>query len=384
MSRQSLKIGITCYPTFGGSGVVATEIGMAMAERGHSVHFICYDVPRRLNRFTANVYFHEVEIRENPVFTFPPYALALTSKMVDVSTYEQLDLLHVHYAVPHATSAYLARQILKEKAPKVITTLHGTDITLVGNDRAYLPITRFSIMESDGVSAPSKYLKHATYDKLNIPTEVAIEVIPNFIDPTVYKPSTEKSKVKLDHCFGCADKKVLIHVSNFREVKRVKDVVQIFARVLKQVPCHLVLVGDGPDRMSVEALVRELKLNKDVSFLGKQDSTVEILQNSDLFILPSQNESFGLAALEAMSCGLPIIATKAEGIPEVTQDRETGYLSDVGDVDDMAKNAIAILTDSNLYQKLSKAGVVRAHTLFARNSVVDSYENFYYQVLGQR
>ena len=226
-------------------------------------------------------------------------------------------------------------------------------------------------------------MKHATYDKLNIPTEVAIEVIPNFVDPTVFKPIEQKEKRKLGHCLGCTDKKVLVHVSNFREVKRVKDVIQIFDRVLKKVASHLILVGDGPDRTSAEALVRELKLTKDVSFLGKQDSTFEILQNSDLFVLPSQNESFGLAALEAMSCGLPIIATRAEGIPEVTKDRETGYLSDVGDIEDMAKNAVAILSDSELYKKLSKAGAARAHELFARDAVVDAYENYYFQVLGR-
>ena len=302
---KKLKIGITCYPTFGGSGVVATEVGMAMAARGHKVHFICYDVPRRLDRFMENVYFHEVEVRDNPLFTYPPYSLALASKMVEVVEYEGLDLLHVHYAVPHATSAYLARKILAEKSPKIITTLHGTDITLVGNERSYLPITRFSIIKSDGVTAPSHFLKHATYDKLNVPTDSEIEIIPNFIDTSKYLPRKQAQCRDIRKALpGCTEnKKVMVHISNFRPVKRISDVVSVFNLVSQKVDSHLVLVGDGPERSKIERLVHEKGLSENVSFLGKQESIVEILQNGDLFLLPSKNESFGLAALEAQSCG---------------------------------------------------------------------------------
>ena len=384
MNPKQLKIGITCYPTFGGSGVVATEVGMAMAERGHKVHFICYDVPRRLDRFMQNVYFHEVEVRDNPLFTYPPYSLALASKMVEVVEYEQLDLLHVHYAVPHATSAYLARKILADKSPKIITTLHGTDITLVGNERSYLPITRFSILKSDGVTAPSQFLKHATYDKLNVPTDLPIEIIPNFIDTKRYKPRYESDCPDIRRALpGCtANKRMLVHVSNFRPVKRIGDVVEVFGKIIEQVPCHLVLVGDGPERSKVERIIHENQMSDDVSFLGKQESVVEILQNGCLFLLPSKNESFGLAALEAQGCGLPVIGSNAEGIPEVVVNGETGFLHDVGDVNEMAKSAIQLLTNEKLYEQMSKAARERAVTKFDREVLADQYEQYYLQVLG--
>ncbi|RMG39926.1 MAG: N-acetyl-alpha-D-glucosaminyl L-malate synthase BshA [Candidatus Dadabacteria bacterium] len=382
MSEQ-LRIGITCYPTYGGSGVIATEIGMAMARRGHKVHFICYDVPRRLDRFMENVYFHEVEVRDNPLFTYPPYSLALASKIVDVATYEELSLLHMHYAVPHATSAYLARQIMGNKAPKVITTLHGTDITLVGKDRSYLPITRFSIMQSDGVTVPSLFLKQATHDKLNVPTDCPIEVIPNFVDTSRYSPVEPQRKLELRRALGRCDQaeKLIIHVSNFRTVKRIQDVIRSFALVRKELQSHLVMVGDGPERCDAEALVRELGLEHDVCFLGKQESTVEVLQAGDLFLLPSENESFGLAALEAMSCGLPVVASRAEGIPEVVKDGETGLLADVGDIEGLAKNMISLLEDGERYKSMSEAARRLAVENYEMNAITARYEEYYRRVL---
>ena len=384
MSERKLSIGITCYATYGGSGVVASEIGMALAKRWHRVHFVCHDVPRRLNRFSENIYFHEVEVHESPVFVFPPYALALASKMVEVTTNQKLDLLHVHYAVPHATSAYLAKQIMGANAPKVISTLHGTDITLVGNERNYLPITRFSIMESDGVTVPSQFLKQATYDKLGVPTTKPIEVIANFVDTEKYKPVSNEAKLNFHRFIGGCPKegKMLVHVSNFRAVKRVEDVVKIFALVAKEVNAHLIMVGDGPHRRPAEDLAKELKVDDRVCFLGKHDSIAEIVQHSDLFFLPSKNESFELAALEALSCGVPVIASTAEGIPEVVQHGVTGYLSDVGDVESMAKNAIKLLSDEALYSKFSRAAREQVLQNFEHEALITRYENYYYRVMG--
>ncbi len=384
MNGKKLKIGITCYPTFGGSGVIATEIGMAMARRGHHVHFICYDVPARLQRFMENIYFHEVVVHENPLFTYPPYDLALASKMVEVATYEGLDLMHVHYAVPHATSAYLAKQILGDKAPKIVTTLHGTDITLVGNERSYLPITRFSIMASDGVTAPSQFLKYATYDKLNVSTSLPIEVIPNFVDTELFRPVERHDRTRLRSLLGkcLPEDRVLIHISNFRPVKRLDDVVRIFAKVNAKIPSDLILVGDGPERSRIEALVRELNLSKRVCFLGKMDTFVEILQQSDLFLLPSQNESFGLAALEALSCGVPVIASNTEGIPEVVKHGETGFLGNVGDVDAMAEHAIRLLSDPASYSKMSLAARTLVEDKFNAPLLTEVYEQYYYRILG--
>lgn len=386
MAKRKLNIGITCYPTFGGSGVVATEIGMAMAKRGHKVHFICYDVPRRLNRFTENVYFHEVEVHESPLFIYPPYSLALASRMVEVSNNQKLDLLHVHYAVPHATSAYLAKQIMGSSAPKVVTTLHGTDITLVGNERNYLPITRFSIIMSDGVTAPSQFLRHATYDKLSVPSAVPIEVIPNFVDTDLYTPLPEDKKASFRHFIGECPKegRVITHVSNFRPVKRIEDVIRVFALVREKIDVHLAMVGDGPERSKAEDLVKELGIVEHVCFLGKQESPMDIVQNSDLFLLPSKNESFGLAALEALSCGVPVIASRAEGIPELVKHGEVGYLSDVGDVEDMAKNAIRLLSDPVLYQTMSTAA--RAHVLanYRLEVLIPKYEEYYYKILDRK
>jgi len=382
---KQLKIGITCYPTFGGSGVIATEIGMAMAARGHRVHFICLDVPKRLNQFRENIFFHEVEVNDYPLFSHSPYSLALSSKMVEVATYEELDIFHVHYAVPHAASAYMAKQILGKKSPKVITTLHGTDITLVGNDRSYLPITRFSIIESDGLTTPSNYLRQATYDKLNIPTTVPIEVIPNFVDTDKFCPpsAAEKPEAMKRICGSpCPEMKFLVHVSNFRPVKRLPDVVEVFARVQEKMKAHLILIGDGPERSRTESRVRELGLSSAVSFLGKQESFIEILQHSDLFLLPSENESFGLAALEALSCGVPVVASRIAGIPEVVQHEESGFLSEVGDVADMATHALDLLSDKAKYQRFSSTARRMVLENFGQEQLMDRYEAYYQQILG--
>lgn len=382
--KDKLTVGIVCYPTFGGSGVVATEIGMGLAARGHKVHFISYDVPRRLDTLRDNIFFHEVEVRDYPLFTYPPYSLALTSKIVEVATYEKLDLLHVHYAVPHATSAYLARQILGDRAPKIITTLHGTDITLVGSDRSYLPITRFSITESDAVTAPSEYLRRATYDKLNVPTATHIEVIPNFVDTELYKPATEAEMSNRAQVLGiCKNaEKVITHVSNFRPVKRVTDVVKIFAKIADNFKAHLILVGDGPERSNVERLVHDLNLVDKVCFLGKQNSFEKILKVSDLFLLPSESESFGLAALEAMSCGVPVIASDVHGIPEVVKDGVVGFLSDVGDVEKMGADAVRLLGDKLLHDSFKKAARNVVEENYAQSDLVPRYEQYYLKVLG--
>lgn len=384
MNRAKLKIGVTCYPTFGGSGVVATEIGMEMARRGHSVHFICADVPRRLDRFQDNVYFHAVEVRDYAVFISSQYALALASKMVEVSSYEQLDVLHVHYAVPHAASAYLARQVLGENAPKIITTLHGTDITLVGQERSYLPITRFSIVKSDGVTTPSRFLRQSTYDKLNVPTSFPIEVIPNFIDTELFRPRDQAQTSHTPEFVKAAkhNEKRLVHVSNFRAVKRVHDVVKVFSKIRAEMPAKLILIGDGPERSSVESLVHDLNLHPEVLFLGKLESFTEVLQNSQLFLLPSESEGFGLAALEAMSCGVPVIASKAGGIPEVVIHNETGLLSDVGDVDEMSRNAMKLLQDEELYQTFSNRARSLSVERFELAKIMDSYERYYYKIVG--
>lgn len=383
---RKLRIGITCYPTFGGSGVIATEIGTAMAERGHKVHFISYSVPRRLQRYTDNIYFHEVEVRDNPLFTYPPYSLALASKMIEVSNYEHLDILHVHYAVPHATSAFMAKSVLKDQAPKVITTLHGTDITLVGTERSYLPITRFSIVESDGVTAPSEFLKHATYDKLNVSTDVKIEVIPNFVDVAKFIPISLMEKPRKPDFFDCKfkdDKKVLVHVSNFRPVKRLGDVVAIFAKVHQEIPSRLVLIGDGPERSRIENMVHEMNIHDDVCFLGNQEDFIPVLQSSNLFLLPSENESFGLAALEALSCGVPVVASNAEGIPEVVLNREVGLLSDVGDIENMAKNALTILTNNSLHEAMSKNARKLVEDRYNKERLMDFYEDYYYRIMAK-
>ena len=382
---KALKIGITCYPTYGGSGVIATEIGMEMAKRGHKVHFICLDVPRRLRQLTENIFFHEVEMLDYPLFTHPPYDINLASKMVEVSYQENLDLLHVHYAVPHATSAYLASQVMGENAPKIITTLHGTDITLVGNDRSYLPITRFSIFKSDGLTAPSQFLKQATYDKLNLSPQTPIEVIPNFVDTDLFCPSSENTENPLLRFLGTCplgpETKIISHVSNFRPVKRLQDVILTFAAVHKNIKCHLLLIGDGPERPRAQELVNELGLTNKVCFVGKQDAFIPLLQHSHLFLLPSSTESFGLAALEAMSCGCPVIASDVGGLGEVVLHGKTGYLAPLGDTEKMAAYALELLQDQEQHQAFSRASRQRAVDEFPLERIVSRYEDYYCRLL---
>lgn len=383
--RKKLAIAISCYPTYGGSGVIATEVGMEMARRGHRVHFISYEVPKRLTNFFENIFFHEVDVSNYPLFAYPPYDLSLASKMVEVTEAEQIDIIHVHYAIPHAVSAFLAKSILKERSPKIITTLHGTDITLVGNDRSFLPITKLSILESDGVTAVSQYLKMATYNRLNIPTRFDIEVIYNFVDLNDFRTAPEMTRKIRNHlCKTTAldGVRVITHVSNFRPVKRIEDVVETFYLVQQQVDSRLVLIGDGPERSKAEMLCKERGISSKVCFLGKQDSFHDVLASSDLFLLPSQSESFGLAALEAMACGVPVIATRTGGVPELIQHGVTGFLSDVGDVREMADNAIKLLTDSKLRAEFGAAARNIAETKFELTKIADSYEDYYYKILG--
>ncbi len=374
-----MKIGIICYPTYGGSGVVATELGKALASAGHQVHFITYTQPPRLDFFNENIYFHEVSVASYPLFEYLPYESALASKMVDVTINEQLDLLHVHYAIPHASAAYLAKQILKYKGihVPVITTLHGTDITLVGRDPSFEPVVTFSINESDGVTAVSESLKNDTYAEFEILSN--IEVIPNFIDLDRFKKQP-KEHFKLAICPN--GEKLLMHTSNFRKVKRIEDIIHVFAKVQKQIPSKLLLVGDGPERTGIEALCRELGVSHDVRFLGKLDTIEEALSLADLFLLTSEKESFGLAALEAMACEVPVISSDAGGIPEVNIHGETGYVSKIGDIDDMVKNAVAILSDPVLHKEMKKKALERAQE-FDIKKILPLYEKYYEKIVGQ-
>jgi N-acetyl-alpha-D-glucosaminyl L-malate synthase BshA len=383
----SLGIGITCFATFGGSGIIATEIAHSLARRGHRVHLVCAEVPVRMQRFVENLYFHEVEAREYPLFEHGQYPLALASRLVEVATYEKLDILHMHYALPHAVSAYLARQILGAGAPRVVTTLHGTDITVVGNDRSYLPITRFSIMQSDGVTVPSAFLQRATYENFDIPRSMPIEVIPNFVDSELYRPVAQKAWAPLARLFPrrqpeSARPRVLVHSSNFRPLKRVDDVVRVFAEVQRHVPCLLVLIGDGPERSRIEALVRELGLCDVVSFLGKQLDFVEVLQHSDVFLLPSVTESFGLAALEALSCGVPVVAFAVGGLPEVVGD-DGGILVAPRDLGAMALAVRRLLEDEALHQRMCLAARARVLERFPLEPLVGQYEDYYRRVLAR-
>jgi len=373
-----MKIGITCYPTYGGSGVIATELGKALALRGHEIHFISYALPFRLANFVENVVFHEVEMSSYPLFEFPLYSLALASKMVEVAEYEKLDLLHVHYAIPHAASAYLAREMLRGKIDiKIITTLHGTDITLVGLEPSFLPLVKFSIEKSDGVTAVSRFLKEKTLTNYDI--EKDILVVPNFVDTELFKPNTDCSFRKNIASKG---EKILVHTSNFRPVKRVTDTIQIFNIVQKEVPSKLILVGDGPDRSECERLARQLDLVDKVKFLGKQDGLVEILSSSDLFFIPSQSESFGLAALEAMACGLPVVSSSVGGLPELVGHNESGFIAEIGDITRMAKYAIDLLTNEKKYRLFSQNARERAVKKFDTNKVVPLYEDYYKKVLN--
>ncbi len=373
-----MKIGITCYPTYGGSGVIATELGKELALKGHEVHFVSYALPFRLTHFVENIFFHEVETSNYPLFEFSLYTLALASKMVEVARYENLDLFHVHYAIPHATSAYLAKQIIKEKSDiKIITTLHGTDISLVGLEPSFSHLVKFSIEQSDGVTAVSRYLQGQTLTNYKI--EKDIRVIPNFVDTKVFSP---QAPGQLKKHLAPNGEKILIHTSNFRPVKRVSDTLKILNIVAKEIPCKLVLIGDGPDRSECERLSRELDLCDKVIFLGKQDGLAEILNCGDLFLIPSQSESFGLAALEAMSCGLPVISSSVGGLPELMSHNETGYIAEFGDVERMAKYAIELLTNEKKYHTFSTNARARAVEKFDKSIIIPQYEDYYKKILS--
>ncbi len=372
-----MKIGIVCYPTFGGSGVIATELGKALAEHGHQVHFITYHQPVRLDFFSENVSYHEVTVSNYPLFEYSPYETALTSKLVDVITFEQLDILHVHYAIPHAHVAYMAKQILADSGIHIpfVTTLHGTDITLVGRDSGFAPVVTFAINHSDAVTAVSESLKMDTYAHFKISKE--IEVIPNFIDLSRFSKSRKEHFRK---AIAPNDEKLIVHASNFRKVKRVQDVVEVFHRINSKIPSKLLLIGDGPERHAIEQKCRECNDSNDIRFLGKQEAVEEILSVSDLFLLPSETESFGLAALEAMACQVPVISSNTGGIPEVNIQGVTGFLSNVGDVEDMAKNSIYILQDEDRLSQFKAQALQQARN-FDIKKIMPIYEQLYERVI---
>jgi len=366
-----MKIGITCYPTYGGSGVVATELGKELASRGHEVHFISYALPIRLT-MTERIYFHEVEVLTYPLFEYPPYDLVLATKMAEVMTRFDLDILHVHYAIPHSISAYLAKMMLNDRVVPFVTTLHGTDVILVGNDRSYLPITRFGIEQSDAVTAVSEYLKRRTIEEFQVQREVT--VVPNFVDCNLYERSTDKA---LREKFASPDEGILIHISNFRPIKRVEDVIEIFSLVRKKTKARLLMVGDGPDRPKAEWLANTHGIADDVLFLGKQSNMSQVLSIADILLLPSEMESFGLVALEAMACEVPVIATRVGGIPEVVREGIDGFLYNVGDVSSMAEGCLTILGDPQLRITMGEAGRDRAHREYCASKIVLQYENLY-------
>jgi N-acetyl-alpha-D-glucosaminyl L-malate synthase BshA len=373
---KTMKIGIVCYPTFGGSGVVATELGKALAKEGHEIHFITYSQPSRLDFLNENLFYHEVDFRSYPLFEYAPYELALASKMVSVVRNEKLDLLHVHYAIPHASAAYMAKQILKTEGIyiPVVTTLHGTDITLVGKDPSYEPVVTFSINQSDGVTSVSEDLKKETYEFFKITRD--IEVIPNFIDLEKFK------KQKKDHFKKaiCPNGEALIvHTSNFRKVKRIKDVLDIFYNIQKEIPAKLLMIGDGPERAKAEKQAHDLGIAHDVRFLGKQEAVEEVLSVADLFLMPSEKESFGLAALEAMACEVPVISSNTGGLPELNVQGITGFMSNVGDVEDMTRNALHILDKNNL--PTFKANALKRAKEFDISNILPLYENYYHKIL---
>jgi len=378
-----MRIGITCYPTYGGSGVVATELGIELAAMGHEVHFISYSQPFRLSGRDDGITYHEVPVSSYPLFEFPPYDLALASRMAEVAEFCSLDLLHVHYAIPHSVSALLARQMLATRGRRLpfVTTLHGTDITLVGLDRSYLPITRYAIEQSDGVTCISNYLKEETIKHFGATRE--IEVIPNFVNCDVYLPIKDQAaRATARRRLAKPEEAILMHLSNFRPVKRVVDVVRIFAKVASEVPAQLVLIGDGPDRSAAEWLAHDLGIHSRVHFLGKQDRVNELLPLADLMLMPSVQESFGLAALEAMACKVPSIATRVGGVPELIDDGVTGLLYPVGDVEAMALGALSLLRDRNRLEAMREAGRKTAQKRFCSSLVVPRYVRYYEQVLA--
>ncbi len=372
-----MRIGIVCYPTYGGSGVIATELGLALAAKGHQIHFITYKRPVRLTHYQENVFFHEVNTEEYPLFDYTPYDTTLTSKLVDVVKYEKLDLLHVHYAIPHATVAYLAKQILADEGIyiPVVTTLHGTDITLVGSDRSFAPVVAFSINQSDGVTAVSNHLREQTCAQLKIHKE--IEVIYNFID---FARFSRLNKEHFRKAIAPDGEKILVHTSNFRKVKRIEDVIKTFAIVQKRIPSKLLLVGDGPERPRLERMTRELGLYDHVRFLGKQDAIEEILAVADLFLIPSANESFGLAALEAMACEVPVISSNAGGLPEVNIHGVTGCLADIGDYESMAEHSLMLLENEDLLKRYSKNALEQARK-FDISIILPQYEAYYKKIV---
>lgn len=374
-----MKIGIVCYPTYGGSGVLATELGKALAKNGHQIHFITYRQPARLTAFQENLFYHEVSSADYPLFEYPPYDTALASKLVDVIKHENIDLLHVHYAIPHATVAYIAKKILLQEGRyiPVVTTLHGTDITLVGINQAFTPVVNFSINKSDGVTAVSKSLKQQTLASFDIKNE--IKVIYNFIDFDRFK-KVDKNHFK--KAIAPNGEKILVHTSNFRKVKRVEDVIHIFKNVHKKIPSKLLLIGDGPERNNMELLCREIGLCDEIRFLGKQDAVEELLAVSDLFLMPSEQESFGLAALEAMACEVPVISSNIGGIPEVNIQGKTGFMSDVGNVEEMSANAIKVLESDDVLQTFQKNAMEQAKKFDIKN-ILPQYEEYYKEVIAR-
>ena len=379
-----MRIGITCYPTYGGSGVVATELGIELAALGHEVHFISYSQPFRLSGRDNGILYHEVPVSSYPLFEFPPYDLALASRMAEVAEFYELDLLHVHYAIPHSVSALLARQMLAARGRRLpfVTTLHGTDITLVGQDRSYLPITRYAIQESDGVTSISSYLKEKTLEDFGVTR--GIEVVPNFVNCDVYTPCKDEAlRAEARKRLAAPGQAILMHLSNFRPVKRVLDVVRVFAQVAREVPSQLVLVGDGPERSAAEWLAHDLEINDKVHFMGKQERVNELLPLADLMLMPSELESFGLAALEAMACKVPSIATAVGGVPELIDDGVTGLLYPVGAVEDMAAGAVGLLKDRERLEAMREAGRRTAQKRFCSSLVVPHYVRYYEEVLRQ-
>jgi N-acetyl-alpha-D-glucosaminyl L-malate synthase BshA len=374
---EKLKIGITCYPTLGGSGVVATELGKLLAEKGHEVHFITHSMPFRLGKFDKNIFYHEVEVSDYYVFRYPPYDLSLASKLAQVAQMEELDLLHVHYAIPHAVCALLAKQMIG-KHLKVVTTLHGTDITVLGQDQSISDLIRYAINESDAVTAVSMDLIRETRSLLNIDRDIDLSY--NFVDKRVYYPR-DVTKLRVE--FARPDEKILIHISNFRPVKRVSDVVDVFAKVSKKVKCKLLFVGEGPELSKIIAKVKELGLADRVIFCGKQDDVAQVISLADVMLLPSEKESFGLVALEAMACGVPTVGSNAGGIPELITHGETGYLTSIGDTDLMAEYVTQLLTDKDLYARMEEACLERARYTFCNNLITMQYEEIYYRVLGR-
>ena len=376
-----MKIGITCYPTYGGSGAVATELGIALAQRGHEVHFITYQQPFRLPAFLPNVFFHEVDVGRYPLFEYPPYDLALAVRMHEVVRSHSLDLLHCHYALPHATSAWIAREMLRENGHDVtvITTLHGTDITIVGQDPSFHPIIKFSIEKSDRITAVSQYLRDETFYAFGC-AGCSVEVIHNFIDPEVYDRARYAPLLREQ----MPGRRVLMHVSNFRPVKRVRDVVRIFAEVVRETPCDLVMVGDGPQRGDAEREAESLGVSAHVHFPGKIDAVAPLLASADLFLLPSEKESFGLSALEALASGVPVIGCATGGLPEVVRDGETGILRDVGDIEGMARGALELLCDEERWRNASSLCASDARARFSLDAIVSRYEALYLDALEQR